>query len=317
LDIACSDRPRLGANVCTYGHPLNSDFLLRHGIVSRVATTAELSAEQPRSIPAEIKSPADALWIETDAKMQPGNSGGPLLDEKWRAIGVNSFVSPKVDIGYASHIKYLKELADKSSDAPTPLKSPPEPASPAGLNPGASAAPAPKITISRDQIPKLFNAAVGFHWKPSKPADYQVLKNLALLLTLCKAQRDRPDLAGFADGLFGKIKQVEWNPDRIRAVNLYAVSEMGKPGQGAVFVGTMMGRGKDPAGKNVALAFQIPGLSDLLLVPVADDIKIAQGSRVLVWGLILPKTGTAQIAGKSEPQAVRLIQSQYLLPLPL
>jgi S1-C subfamily serine protease len=316
LDIAGRDRPQLGAKVYTYGHPLNNDFVLCNGIVSRLATTAELSAAGRGNIPPEIKGPADALWIETDAKMLPGNSGGPLLDEKCRVIGVNTFINPKAAIGYASHVVYLKDLADKSRDVQEPLPPPAAmpPATGAGLKPGK--VPGPQIVISTEKMQQLFAIAAAFNWKPTKPDHYRVLKNLALLLTLCKAQHDSRSLAAFADGLFAKIKEVQWNDDRVKAVNLYAASEMGNAGQGAVFAGTVIGHGRDPGGKNVAIAFQIPGLSDLLLVPVGEETRLAQGSRVLVWGMILPKTGTGQTPGKADPQTVRIIQSHYLLAVP-
>ena len=124
LDIGYVDRPKDGTRVYAYGHPLNNEFSLVEGIVSRVLTTAEFAAEQPdkTNVLAKLHAPADQLWIQTDATVSQGNSGGPLLDSDCRVIGVNTFANLDARFGFASHVKYLKALADQASGGVTPLK---------------------------------------------------------------------------------------------------------------------------------------------------------------------------------------------------
>ncbi|NVK63206.1 MAG: serine protease [Flavobacteriales bacterium] len=56
--------------------------------------------------------------IQTDAKVNPGNSGGPLVDRNGRVLGV---VSSKIDgfgiegLGFAIPTKYITELLDRLS----------------------------------------------------------------------------------------------------------------------------------------------------------------------------------------------------------
>ncbi len=56
--------------------------------------------------------------IQTDAKVNPGNSGGPLVDRNGRVLGV---VSSKIDgfgiegLGFAIPAKYITELLDRLS----------------------------------------------------------------------------------------------------------------------------------------------------------------------------------------------------------
>lgn len=70
-----SDSPRSGANVFAIGTPAGEDlaFSVSKGVVSGNRTFA------------------GSTYIQTDASVNPGNSGGPLLDEEGRLIGVVSW----------------------------------------------------------------------------------------------------------------------------------------------------------------------------------------------------------------------------------
>ena len=74
LSIGNSDEIRVGSEVIAIGFPLGSE-LGRDPTV----TTGVISAKR--------ESPA---FLQTDAPLNPGNSGGPLLDEFGRVIGVNT-----------------------------------------------------------------------------------------------------------------------------------------------------------------------------------------------------------------------------------
>ena len=316
LDITYRDRPKIGTTVFAYGHPQGVEFSLSKGIVSRVLSTGELVTDQPKHIISEIHAPADAMWIQTDAKILPGNSGGPLLDESSRVIGINTFLNVQAMYGYASHVKYLKDLVDKSSDKVQPLKSPdeikaaPQPGhgpGPGGHGPGG----APQIAVSNEKLQGAFDAAAKFAWKPTKLDEYNVLADLAAMMTACKQPQAPPDLAALADQLFAKIKEVGWGNDEAAAINQYAAGQLGQPGRGAVFVATVKGRSQPPA-----LVLQLADTPNLLLVPVSGDVaQTPPGSRVLVFGLVTPQVGQSQVPGQPQPQMIRVIQSNYLLPI--
>jgi S1-C subfamily serine protease len=97
LAFGNSDSVRVGDPVVAIGNP----FGLR-----RTATAGIVSAVQERTITAPNGYPIDHV-IQTDAQINSGNSGGPLLDSQGQVIGVNSQIaradgsSGNVGIGFA------------------------------------------------------------------------------------------------------------------------------------------------------------------------------------------------------------------------
>jgi putative serine protease PepD len=72
----------VGDAVYAIGNPYGLDETLTRGIVS--ALGREISAPDSAKITGVI---------QTDAALNPGNSGGPLLDEQGQVIGVNSQIA--------------------------------------------------------------------------------------------------------------------------------------------------------------------------------------------------------------------------------
>ena len=110
VDLNYSGTPSKGSRVFAYGHPHNNEFSLTQGIVSRVLTTSQLPRSAEQFVVRGIDSDPNHLWIQTDAGISPGNSGGPLISEDGQILGMNTWVNTQADFGYASHIKYLREL---------------------------------------------------------------------------------------------------------------------------------------------------------------------------------------------------------------
>jgi S1-C subfamily serine protease len=79
ITIGTSDDLRVGQRVYTLGNPFGFDGTLTTGIISNLNRTLP-SRQRGR----EMKS-----IIQTDAPMNPGNSGGPLLDTSGRMVGMN------------------------------------------------------------------------------------------------------------------------------------------------------------------------------------------------------------------------------------
>lgn len=72
---------QVGQTVFAIGNPYGLEQTLTSGIISALNRTL------PTSTPYEV-----AGVIQTDAAVNPGNSGGPLLDDAARLIGVNSAI---------------------------------------------------------------------------------------------------------------------------------------------------------------------------------------------------------------------------------
>ena len=77
-----SDEAKLGQWVLAIGYPLNLDVTVTAGIVSAKARSININEKQS-STPVES-------FIQTDAAVNPGNSGGALINTNGELIGINS-----------------------------------------------------------------------------------------------------------------------------------------------------------------------------------------------------------------------------------
>ena len=80
-DFADSDNVRVGEPVFAIGNPFSLDFSVTSGIVS--AVERERQGDLGRSIRG---------IIQTDAAVNPGNSGGPLFNAAGQVIGINTSI---------------------------------------------------------------------------------------------------------------------------------------------------------------------------------------------------------------------------------
>ena len=105
LPLGDSDRVRVGDSVVAIGNPFGLD---------RTATAGIVSALQ-REISAPNNDPIDHV-IQTDAAINQGNSGGPLLNARGQVIGVNAQIatggngSGNVGIGFAIPINTVRNV---------------------------------------------------------------------------------------------------------------------------------------------------------------------------------------------------------------
>jgi S1-C subfamily serine protease len=82
LELADSSGAQVGDSVVAIGYPLGLDRTATAGIVSGL----ERRIESPNGFSID-------KVIQTDAAVNPGNSGGPLLNAKGQVIGVNSQIA--------------------------------------------------------------------------------------------------------------------------------------------------------------------------------------------------------------------------------
>jgi S1-C subfamily serine protease len=106
LNMGDSDTVQVGDQVAAIGNPFGYDRSITLGIVSALQ----------RSLTAPSGSPIDHV-IQTDAALNHGNSGGPLLNTRGEVVGVSSAISTgdtgtegNVGIGFAIPINTVRHV---------------------------------------------------------------------------------------------------------------------------------------------------------------------------------------------------------------
>jgi S1-C subfamily serine protease len=85
IQLGASDNLKVGQRVYALGNPFGLERTITTGIISALNRTL------PSRVPGrDLKS-----IIQTDAALNPGNSGGPLLDTSGRLIGMNVAIATK------------------------------------------------------------------------------------------------------------------------------------------------------------------------------------------------------------------------------
>ncbi|MFY9579366.1 MAG: trypsin-like peptidase domain-containing protein [Gaiellaceae bacterium] len=106
LALGNSDAVQVGDEVIAIGNPLGYDRSVTAGIVSALG----------RSIQAPNQVSTIGHAIQTDAALNHGNSGGPLLNADGKVIGVNAQIAPSssganIGIGFAIPINTVRNTA--------------------------------------------------------------------------------------------------------------------------------------------------------------------------------------------------------------
>ncbi len=109
LDLGNSDSLRVGDWALAIGNPFPQENLDRTVTVGVVSAKGRSNLQFGRD-----ETPAYQDYIQTDAAINQGNSGGPLVDIHGQVVGINSAIaSPSggnVCIGFAIPINLIKEV---------------------------------------------------------------------------------------------------------------------------------------------------------------------------------------------------------------
>lgn len=101
LKLTDSNNVQIGEKVIAIGNPLGLQFSVSQGIVSALEREGSNGVE---------------AYIQTDAALNPGNSGGPLINQKGKVVGINNFkVSGGENLGFALESNYIKEIVNEIS----------------------------------------------------------------------------------------------------------------------------------------------------------------------------------------------------------
>jgi len=101
LDLGDSEDVKIGEKVIAIGNPLGLSFTATEGIISSKNRIGK------NNLP---------YYFQTDVPLNPGNSGGPLINTEGKVIGINNFkLSGADNIGFALEINYaIKKINEIS-----------------------------------------------------------------------------------------------------------------------------------------------------------------------------------------------------------
>ena len=110
VTLGDSDAVKVGQLAIAIGNPFGQTWTMTRGIISALGRTIR-SGSSPFAIPE---------MIQTDAAINQGNSGGPLLDSGGRVIGVNTMIiSPSgvsAGVGFAVPVNIVKQVVPELID---------------------------------------------------------------------------------------------------------------------------------------------------------------------------------------------------------
>jgi S1-C subfamily serine protease len=99
LILENSESVQIGEKVIAIGNPLGLQFSVSEGIISGINRKGTNGLN---------------YYIQTDASLNPGNSGGPLIGVNGKVVGINNFkISGSENIGFALESNYIKDTVNK------------------------------------------------------------------------------------------------------------------------------------------------------------------------------------------------------------
>lgn len=107
LNLGDSDNIKIGENVYAIGNPIGIEFqrTVTSGIISGVNRTIKIEEEDNVSYMEGL--------IQTDASINEGNSGGPLINESGEILGINTIkIESAEGIGFAVPINVIKPVIE-------------------------------------------------------------------------------------------------------------------------------------------------------------------------------------------------------------
>jgi S1-C subfamily serine protease len=101
IELGDSEDIQIGEKVIAIGNPLGLQFSVSEGIVSGIHREGINGIE---------------AYIQTDAALNPGNSGGPLINKQGEVIGINNFkIGDSESLGFALESNYIEDIVNDIS----------------------------------------------------------------------------------------------------------------------------------------------------------------------------------------------------------
>ncbi len=324
LPLRWQDNPDVQSEVFAFGNPQGYTFVVERGHVNSVLTTSRLPPDDQEWLKGSLKplngsgDPSERIdqqWIMHSAKIEPGNSGGPLLNTQGEVLGVNSWIARgRGEEGtrkFAIHARYLNEMMAQLSAQPEPLTRYRR----AREENVAAGQPALKLEDLRDAFTKA--AATG--WKPKSRDEYKLVRDVARMWSwtqyiLTMQPRAFPhthagtpaEWKAELSRILGQWQKVPWDESHIKAVNKVATVSTPRFLDGIFLFGKVTDEYEDEE-KHKMLKVVAIGADRTIYVPVLPQTAaLPKGSACLVVGLVLgfESTGDNPLKPKEVPVVV-------------
>jgi len=110
-NLGDSDEVKVGEWAIALGNPRNLISNAQYQPIASAGIVSAINADF--SLDSQSGKLLDNM-IQTDASLNPGNSGGPLIDSKGDVIGINTFIkADSQNLGFAIPINFAKKIADE------------------------------------------------------------------------------------------------------------------------------------------------------------------------------------------------------------
>jgi S1-C subfamily serine protease len=320
LEVKYDDGPREGSQVYAIGHPYDNEFTTTGGIVSRVLHTRQLPADTRGWLTSTLDETGDNLWIQHDAKISPGNSGGPLINSHGEVIGINSWVNQKAGLGYAIHAQHLHELLRHQNSTVTALKLRRR------TMPEASQSQFAGLHVASDRIKELRTQLAAQGWRPQKDEDCATFDELARAITAVKYIQSHPGaqipipsdeqlaVVREADEAVAALATVRWqDAEQILPINAHGGQDRAPYG-GAFLFGRVKRLVHGREDQRAAL-IELVGSNEPFFLPLEESVAaVAEGTCILVVGVATPETVRLE-DNSLAPIKARVLLSKVVLPI--
>lgn len=114
--------PRQGENIFVIGSPAGLSFRVSYGVVSAFARTAEIARDLGSPLEGGGRRDGfgpDVVWLQSDAAVSHGNSGGPWFNMKGEVVGVCTWgLTSGNDLSFGSAVGELTALLERLPGEP-------------------------------------------------------------------------------------------------------------------------------------------------------------------------------------------------------
>ena len=354
LKLAESPTLSRGDTVYAIGNPGKQEFTTSRGTITRIITQDQYISEKPMfDVEFTRGSSANTSFIEHDARIFPGDYGGPLLNENLDVIGMNQLLVTMVmndgrtivqTFGAAEEIKHVQALANKATDTiipyppARPKKSPsgkpeekkneepkpkdgeakPDEAPDAPKNGDGDDGGKPAASDLAGKIDALHKECDAFAWKPKSKEQYaklcEVSRRATEALLLEDGDADKEAAGEAVQKVVTSLGEAKWEAGDIELVNTFAAAAKPTEDAGICFVGKVLGAGNFNG--SPSLIFHIEGTESAAIVPSEKVNEVPKDTR----GIVLGKFASASRPGLKNPDGGSeysgiIVQSKMLVPL--